>query len=188
MNEKLYILIILGTAREGNESQKATNFLLKEMQKDENLEVEIISVGDLGWAHTTAPFQNKETNPQRDKFERADGFVLVTPEYNHGYPGELKIFLDSMDKEYRYKPFGLCGVSSGNFGGTRVIDHIKPVLIELWAVPTHRNLNFGNIGTLFDEKGDITDEKFIERTETFKNELVWFAKTLKYGRENITQE
>lgn len=65
---------------------------------------------------------------------RADAFVLMAPEYNHGYPGLLKHVLDTNLKEYIHKAVGVCGVSAGNFGGTRVIENLLPVLRELGLV------------------------------------------------------
>ena len=65
---------------------------------------------------------------------RADGLVIVAPEYNHGYPGILKHALDTNLKEYIHKPVGLCGVSAGGFGGTRVIESLLPVMRELGMV------------------------------------------------------
>jgi NAD(P)H-dependent FMN reductase len=51
--------------------------------------------------------------------ERCDGLIIVTPEYNHGYPGLLKHALDMNLKEYIHKAVGICGVSAGPFGGAR---------------------------------------------------------------------
>src|SRR5436305_14781783 len=58
--------------------------------------------------------------------ERCDGFIVVTPEYNHGYPGLLKHALDMNLKEYIHKAVGICGVSAGPFGGARVIEGLLP--------------------------------------------------------------
>jgi NAD(P)H-dependent FMN reductase len=60
--------------------------------------------------------------------------VLVVPEYNHGYPGLLKHVLDTNLKEYIHKAVGICGVSAGGLGGTRVIQNLLPVMRELGLV------------------------------------------------------
>lgn len=59
---------------------------------------------------------------------RADGLVIVSPEYNHGYPGEMKLMLDQLYKEYNRKPVGICGVSSGALGGARMVEQLRLIL------------------------------------------------------------
>ena len=78
----------------------------------------------------------------RDAIIRADGLVIVTPEYNHGYPGSLKSVLDLLLKEYIHKAVALVGVSSGPWGGTRVIEACVPMVRELGLAVTFSDLNF----------------------------------------------
>ena len=66
--------------------------------------------------------------------ERADGLIIVAPEYNHSFPGLLKHVLDTNLKEYIHKAVGVCGVSAGPFGGARMIQSLVPVLRELGLV------------------------------------------------------
>src|SRR5437870_3626002 len=77
---------------------------------------------------------------------RADACIIVAPEYNHGYPGLLKHVLDTNLKEYIHKAVGICGVSAGPFGGTRVTENLLPVLRELGLVTIFEDVNFGRIG------------------------------------------
>ena len=113
---------------------------------------------------------------------RADGLIIVVPEYNHGYPGELKLLLDSLFEEYEKKPVLLCGVSAGGWGGTRVVDHIKQVLIELKMVPTRSALYYPGVKKLFNEEGVILGEGHSERVAEALAELLWYAETLKNAR------
>lgn len=78
---------------------------------------------------------------------QADGIVIVTPEYNRGYPGLLKYVLDTNLKEYIHKAVGICGVSAGGFGGARVIENLLPVLRELGLV-TILYIRVLNVATL----------------------------------------
>ena len=107
------------------------------------------------------------------------------PEYNHGYPGLLKHALDMNLQEYIHKAVGICGVSAGVFGGTRVIENLVPVLRELGLVTTFTDVNFGTIGKLFDEQGNLLYQNYIRRVDGFLNEIIWMARVLRYGRENI---
>ena len=117
--------------------------------------------------------------------ERCDGFIVVTPEYNHGYPGLLKHALDMNLKEYIHKAVGICGVSAGPFGGARVIEGLLPVMRELGLVAIFEDVNFGNVAKIFDKQGNLLDQSYVRRLDKFLNELVWMARVLRYGRENI---
>jgi len=114
--------------------------------------------------------------------------VIVTPEYNHSFPGLLKHVLDSCLKEYIHKAAGYVGVSAGIFGGARVVEHFQPVLRELGLVSIFWDINFGRVQKVFDEQGRLLDEAYVGRTEKFLSELIWMAKVLRYGRENVPLE
>src|SRR5207244_3884921 len=120
--------------------------------------------------------------------ERADAIVIVTPEYNHSFPGLLKHVLDSCLKEYIHKAAGVIGVSAGAFGGARMIEHFQPVLRELGLVSIFWDVNFGDIENAFDQTGRLLDEAYISRVDKFLSELIWMAKVLRYGRENVALE
>ena len=114
---------------------------------------------------------------------RADGLIIVSPEYNHGYPGELKILLDTLYQEYNRKPVGICGVSDGLMGGGRMVEHLRQVLVELQMAPIHAALYFRNVEKLFDTSGNMTDGAYEKRAKDFFDELTWFASALKQARE-----
>jgi NAD(P)H-dependent FMN reductase len=110
----------------------------------------------------------------------------VTPEYNHGYPGMLKHLLDTNLKEYVHKAVGICGVSAGGFGGTRVIENLLPVMRELGLVTIFWDGNFSGAQKLFDESGKLLDESYVKRMDKFLKELIWMSKVLRYGREQVS--
>jgi NAD(P)H-dependent FMN reductase len=76
-------------------------------------------------------------------------------------------------------------VSAGPFGGARVIEGLLPVMRELGLVMIFEDVNFGKIGTLFDERGNLLDENYIRRVDKFLDELIWMARVLRHGRESI---
>jgi len=88
-------------------------------------------------------------------------------------------------KEYIHKAAGICGVSAGLFGGARVIENLLPVLRELGLVTIFEDVNFGKVGTLFDERGQLLDESYVSRVDKFLDELIWMARVLRNGRQNI---
>ena len=185
MEEKpLYLPIILGTARQGRQSEHVANFLLSEMRKRPEIETEVIDVRALRMTLDDAGETMKDEAFAK-KMTRADGLAIVTPEYNHGYPGLLKHALDMCLEEYIHKVAGLVGVSAGPFGGARVIEQMVQVVRELGLAVTFTDLNFSRVRDAFDEQGKLKDEKYVGRAAKFLNELVWMARVFRHGREHI---
>ena len=178
----VYIPIILGTAREGRYSDKAARFMLDEAKKY-GLESEIIDVRDYVIKATDNTGKAPQSRKLSGRISKADGIIIVTPEYNHGYPGELKIVLDMLYGEYERKPVGICGVSVGGLGGARVVEQLRIVAVEFHMVPIREAMYFSSVRELFGEKGAIKDESYRRRAKAFFDELVWYAKALKAARE-----
>jgi NAD(P)H-dependent FMN reductase len=184
-NRPLFIPVILGTTRQGRASENIARFVLGEVQKHEGVETELIDIQELRFPTDDAGEAIKDAGFSAAMM-RADGIVIVTPEYNHGYPGMLKHALDTNLKEYIHKAVGICGVSAGGFGGTRVIEALLPVLRELGLVTIFWDGNFSGAQQLFDEAGNMKDRAAHEkRMDKFLRELIWMSKVLRYGRENV---
>ena len=181
----LFIPVILGTARKGRASENVARFVFGEVQKRKQIDTELIDILDLDFPNTDAGEALKNARFS-ETVARADGLVLVVPEYNHGYPGLLKHVLDSNLKEYIHKAVGVCGVSAGGFGGTRVIENLLPVLRELGLVTIFWDCNFSGAQKLFDSAGKILDDAYVKRVDKFLGELIWMSKVLRYGRENVS--
>jgi len=183
-NRPLSIPVILGTSRKGRLSSHAARFVCRELEKRDGVRTELIDIGrlmhqldDNGQGTGDAAFAAS--------MAEADAIVIVTPEYNHAMPGLLKHVLDSCLKEYIHKAAGIVAVSAGPFGGTRVIETSLPVLRELGLVTIFWDVNVGSVAKVFDENGTLLDPAFVRRTDKFLGELIWMARTLRYGRENI---
>jgi NAD(P)H-dependent FMN reductase len=183
----LYIPVLLGTPRQGRRSEHAARFVLEQTQKRAGVETELIDVRDLPLALNDAGEQIK-IPAFSEQMNRCDGLIIVTPEYNHGYPGLLKHALDTNLEEYIHKAVGICGVSAGPFGGSRVIEHLLPVLRELGLVAIFTDVNFSKAQDVFDEGGALRDDSFIRRVNAFLDELLWMARVLRHGRENIAPQ
>src|SRR5215469_12009428 len=180
-----FLPVIIGTPRQGRLTEPAANFVFGEASKRGDTETELIDIrkipvriDDAGEALKNSEFSATVA--------RADGLILVVPEYNHSFPGLLKHVLDTNLKEYIHKAVGVCGVSAGPFGGARMIGSLVPVLRELGLVTIFSDVYFGTAGKLFDPAtGKITDPAYTRRVEKFLNELVWMSRALRYARENI---
>src|SRR5882724_9013748 len=184
MEHPLFIPVLLGTARKGRESEHAAKFVFEQTKKRAGVETEFIDVRSLPLKWDDAGEQIKDPKFSAT-IDRCDALIIVTPEYNHSFPGLLKHALDSNLKEYIHKAVGICGVSAGALGGARVIETLLPVMRELGLVTIFEDVNFGRIGSLFDERGNLLDENFVRRVDVFLNELIWMARVLRHGRENI---
>ncbi len=175
----MFIPVILGTVRKGRASEKVAAFVSAQI-KARGFETEIIDPRAYLWGAETVPawVDDKRITPWQKKAEQASGYVIVIPEYNHGYPGELKLLLDAAYKQYAHKPVALCGVSSGGLGGARVVEHIKPVLVELSMIPLKNAGYFSHAGELFDEEGKPKDPALADRLEAMFEELAYYVNTL----------
>jgi NAD(P)H-dependent FMN reductase len=183
----LFIPVILGTPRQGRRSEHVARFVLGELSKREAIETTLIDIRSLSFPITDAGEAIKDAQFSATMM-RADALVLVVPEYNHGYPGLLKHVLDTNLKEYIHKAVGICGVSAGGLGGTRVIENLLPVMRELGLVTIFWDGNFSGVQNLFDATGKLVDQAYLKRIDKFIKELVWMAKVLRYGREYVPRE
>src|SRR5919202_507167 len=180
----LSIPVILGTPRQGRLSEHVARVMVEELCKRDGVQTSLIDVRELPLSSMDAGEQIKD--PQfSDRVMRADGLVIVAPEYNHGYPGILKHALDTNLKEYIHKPVGLCGVSAGGFGGTRVIESLLPVMRELGLVTIFWDVNVSGVGKAFDASGRVVEDALPRRMKKFLDELVWITHVLRYGREHV---
>jgi NAD(P)H-dependent FMN reductase len=186
MNEErpIFIPVILGTTRKGRASENVARFVHAELSKRDGVETLLVDIRDMELPTDDAGEAIK--NPDFSAtVSRADGLLIVTPEYNHGYPGMLKHLLDTNLKEYIHKAVGVCGVSAGGFGGTRVIENLLPVLRELGLVAIFWDGNFSGAQKLFDNDGNLLDQSYVKRIDKFLKELIWMSKVLRYGREHV---
>ncbi len=184
--DKLLLPVLLGTNRKNRNSVNPAKWLLGELQKRPEIETRLFDAGDFAFPQDDYGQGIKDLFPEwRDTIIRADGLVIVTPEYNHGYPGALKAVLDLLLKEYIHKAVAFVGVSAGPWGGTRVIESMVPMVRELGLVVTFTDLNFPTVQKTFDAAGKLLDPTFEQRAKGFLDELVWMATVLKWGRANV---
>jgi len=182
--EKLHIAIILGTKREGRRSENAARLVETVGQKFDEIQIRFVDPRDYNF-----PGDGNNADTRDPKFTEitkwADGFFIVTPEYNHGYPSSLKRMLDTEYRNYFYKPVALAGVSIGIFGGARCIEALLHTLRELHMTVLPQDVNFSKVQDVFGENGELKDESYLPRIEGSWKELIWMTKVMKNGRDNI---
>lgn len=186
MSNKLFIPILLGTNRKERESENVARWVFSKMEERDDIESQFFDVRDFDLPKDDYGPEIVGLFPEwRAAIEKADGLVIVAPEYNHGYPGVLKSALDTLLKEYIHKAVAFVGVSAGSWGGTRVIESMVPMVRELGLAVTFSDLNFPKVGSKFDDDGKLLDAAYESRVSGFLDELVWMAQTLRWGRKNV---
>lgn len=186
MVTKLNLPVLLGTNRKDRKSAFAAQWIFEQMQQRDDIETRLFDVADFALPQRDYGQAVKGMFPDwRDAIIKADGLVIVSPEYNHGYPGSLKAVLDLLLKEYIHKAVAFAGVSAGPWGGVRVIEAMVPMVRELGLAVTFTDLNFPFVQKTFDDSGKLLDQAFEQRAKDFLDELVWMARVLKWGRENV---
>ena len=182
----LKLPVLLGTNRKDRKSVFVAEWLVDQMELRAEINTRLFDVADFELPQRDYGQELKDTFPEwRDAIMNADGLVIISPEYNHGYPGSLKAVLDLLLKEYIHKAVGFVGVSAGPWGGTRVVEAMVPMVRELGLAVTFSDLNFPFVQRTFDETGKLRDPAFEPRAKDFLDELVWMAQVLKWGRENV---
>jgi len=177
----MYIPVILGTARAGRQSEKAARLMLQKAL-EAGLESEIIDVRDYRLQATDNSKESPEAKKLAEKAMRADGLIIVSPEYNHGYPGELKMMLDMLFSEFAHKPVGICGVSSGPWGGARMVEQLRLVCLAFHMVPAGEAVHFPKVQELFDDQGNLLGKSQHGQAKRLLSELIFYAGALKEAR------
>jgi NAD(P)H-dependent FMN reductase len=185
---KLKIKIIVGSTRPNRFSEKPAQWILDIAKKREDLDVELLDLRDYPLPFFEEPLppglaRDNYTNPVvvkwKQKVTEADGFIIVTPEYNHGYPAVLKNALD-----YVYFAWGrkaVAFVSWGGAGGTRGVEQLRLVTIELDMVPTRWAVHIPNPWFIKDVS-DIDTEANQQSAKALLDHLTWWSGALKTAR------
>lgn len=181
VRKNLKIVVIAGATRKGRKSFIAAKLVSKVGDEMDGVETVLVDAKDYEDAyeyHSDSKF-SKLT-------KEADGFFIVTPEYNHSIPGSLKRLLDSEFENYNHKPVAFAGVSSGPWGGVRAIEALNTIVKAMGMVNIRHDVEFPNVSEIFSDEGKLKDKKMVERIEKVYEELVWMGRVLKKGREELT--
>lgn len=177
----LSIPVILGTARPSRQSEGVANAIV-DLVKQRNLMTDLVDVRDYPLTGTGIPAPGTDLDGYRSIAAAADGFIIVAPEYNHGYPGELKLLLDTESQAYARKPVGLVTVSAGILGGARMAQSLRLVVSGLGMVPVAPALHVSEVGTAIDESGEFASPSMTEVAASVIDEVAWYARALKEAR------
>lgn len=179
---RLQIVVIEGTTRVRRESIHAARLIANIGAELEGVEITFVDPQEF-------QFEGDGNDPEGRNAQytaitaKADAFFIVTPEYNHSFPGSLKRLLDSELSNYTHKPVAFAGVSNGGWGGVRAIESLVNAVREMGLVATAVDVHFPRVQNLFDDDGKLLDEAYRERVKRSYTELIWMARVLQAGRD-----
>lgn len=184
IHQPLTIAVLAGTTREQRQSIRAAHYIAEFGRTLPNVDILFVDPVEF---HFEGDGNDPESKDQRytDITARADAFFIVTPEYNHSFPGSLKRMLDSELANYNHKPVAFAGASNGNWGGTRAIESLVPAVRETGLVVMSWDIYFPYVQNIFNDDNTPKPE-YAKRYETQLDklyaELIWFADMLKIAR------
>jgi NAD(P)H-dependent FMN reductase len=187
----LNVKIIVGSTRENRFSEKPAQWIFGLAKQRPDLDVELLDLRDYPLPFFEEPFppafaRDNYTHAVvvqwREKVKEADGYIICTPEYNHGYPAVLKNALDYTYFSWSRKPVAF--VSWGGAGGARGVEQLRLVAIELDMAPTRFAVHIPN-PWLVKNVSDIDTEPQRQSAAALLDHLTWWARALKAGRAAI---
>jgi NAD(P)H-dependent FMN reductase len=185
MNEPVKVGLVYGSTRQGRFCDTVARWTAKEIGASGKFSVEVIDPA----AHILAA-RNESTRhgasdyrALRTQLGEADAFVVVTPEYNHGYPAALKELIDSAGEEWYAKPVAFVSYG-GVSGGIRAVEQLRQVFAELHVVSIRDSISFQNAWQLFDANGSPAEsERCSSQMSRMLAKLHWWAIALRTARE-----
>ncbi len=185
----LNVAVIYGSVRgERREGIKAARFIVNNLESRGH-EVTLVDPLDYKLPLLDLMYKEYEQGQAPDAMQEvgqilkdADGFIIVSAEYNHAEPAALKNLLDHYQSEYLYKPSGIVTYSAGSFGGVRALITIRAILAELGSPSIPSAFPIPMIGKAFDDEGNALDKAYDQRIGKFLDEFEWYANALKIAR------
>lgn len=177
------IAIISASPREKSVTHRVAVYLQNYFTRNTEHEMDIIDVRDYDLPHLQDVWGSVEKTPEAfkplaEKMFAADAFIMVTPEYNGSYAPGMKLIFDQFPKQSR-KAFGIVTASPGAMGGMRATQQMQLLTAALFGILSPYMLVIPAVDKKFDTDGNLVDEGFLKAVDTFANEFIWLAESLK---------
>lgn len=183
-----HIQIIIGSTRPGRLGQPIANWFFNQVEGKYDATFEIVDIADFNLPVFNEPnlpaqkkYENEPTRKWSETIAKADGYILVTPEYNHGPAASLKNALDYLYHEWADKPVSFLGY--GGFGGVRAIEQLIPITVALGMIPQRNQVQIIEPWSAIDEEGNIKEDKIIGSIERLVNSLIKTSEATKSLRD-----
>lgn len=183
MNDTMRLTVITGSVRDGRFGPTVSNWIARVAAQRPEFEVDVIDLAELDIPADMSVSADQQVFAE--KIDASDAIIVVTPEYNHSFPGPLKTAIDSLKTQWQGKPIGF--VSYGGIsGGLRAVEALRIVFAELHAVTVRDVVAFPMAWTKFDENGDPVERDVVSvAADALLNNLAWWAAALKKARAEV---
>jgi len=185
------ISVFVGSIRDGRAGRKVADWVVRGLRKRQH-DVHLIDPLEHDDLLLLDHMYKSVENPSEDfqalqrTVAESDGYVAVTPEYNHSFSGTIKNAIDAFLEEYTFKCFGIVTYSASNFGGIHAASALRSVTAELGAPAIPTSLAVSKVSDVFDDEGNLLEEAYEKRLAKFLDELEWFADALASKRSQGT--
>jgi NAD(P)H-dependent FMN reductase len=168
--------------REGRFGGVVARWFVAQAQSRDDMDIDVIDLAEVDLPAVLPARRSPAVTAYAKRIERADAFVVVTPEYNHGYPAALKQAIDLVYDEWQAKPVGF--VSYGGIsGGLRAVEQLRQVFVELHAMTVRDTVSFAMAHGLFDASGEpVEPDRFNTAATAMLDGLRWWGKALRVAR------
>ncbi len=183
------IAVLSASVRTGRNSHRVTLFLKQYIQENNLATVDLIDLAAYGFPLFEERLQylkepSKELLEYSERIKKAEGVIIVTPEYNGGYPASVKNAIDLLYPEWKRKPIGIATVSSGPFGGSQVGTSLSFSFLKIGSLVTPAVFRVPTVQKAYDENGVAMDrEASNRRAKTFLDEFFWLVEARKRMNE-----
>ena len=175
----LHVAVIIGSTREGRFGGTVADWFVDRARLRDDMELDVIDLVDVELPMALPLVSAPAAAAFVERIGRADAFVVITPEYNHGYPASLKQAIDFPRDEWREKPVGFVSYG-GASGGLRAVEQLRQVFAELHVVTMRDSVSFAMAWDHFDESGQLLDPTVGNRSaNTMLDQLAWWATALR---------
>lgn len=176
----LPVAVIVGSVRPRRFGALVAAWVRKRLD-EAGIDTDVIDLADLTFPPTMA--QHPDVTGFATRIDRAAGVVVITPEYNHSYPGPLKLAIDALRHQWRAKPVGFV-CYGGMSGGLRAVEALRLVFAELHAVTIRETVSLHNPwGPATDPDLDYPDRAADEALSRLTRQLLWWADALHRARQ-----
>lgn len=187
---KLNIAILLGSVRQDRHGVKVGKWVAKKIE-DRGHKTMLIDPMELDLPILDRMYKEmKDPEPKFQKLHKmifsADGYVPITPEYNHTTSAALKNTLDYCLEEYFFKPSAIVSYSVGSFGGINAAQHLRQIFAELGSPSIPSSLQISKVHEVFDENGGLISQEYEKRIDRFLDEFDWYLEAFKNQRTKGT--
>jgi NAD(P)H-dependent FMN reductase len=181
--DPLSVAVIVGSTREGRFADVVVDWFMAEARSRTDMTYDVVDLAEVGLPAVLPRRRAPEVQAYVDRIGRADAFVVVTPEYNHGYPASLKQAIDVPRSEWERKPVSFVSYG-GVAAGQRAVEQLRTVFAELHATTIRETVALAMVHRLFGADGRPTAPDDCEAAaKTMLDDLAWWGLTLRAGRE-----